>query len=449
MIALELASDHREAPVVWAVFGPAVIWSFVGTGLYAWRARPESRTGRLMILLGFCWFLFTLDAANAPWLYTVGLVTGGLWGGVFLHLGMSFPSGWLDTRSDRALVIAGYLIFPLAFVPALLFAGPEELNCADCPENVLLIRPDADLAAILTGLGALVYAGLFVLVLRRALERWRESDAFLRMQRTPVYVCSLGTFLLVTAARAGAGDVAWWAAYIATGLMPFAFLGGLLRSHVSHLDHELAARMEELRASRARLVEAGDAARRRLERDLHDGAQSRLVALALLLRTARRRAGDDEELATLLDRAGEELRTSLAELRELARGIHPAVLTERGLEPAIQSLAARAPVPVSVEAPAQDAPARPGRERRLLRRLRGARQRGQVLAGHARLGDRRARQRPPHRRGRRRRRRRRRPRWRLRSARPRGPAGGARRHARAREPGRARHPPARPDPRRP
>ena len=76
--------------------------------------------------------------------------------------------------------------------------------------------------------------------------------------------------------------------------MPLAFLGGLLRSHVSHLDAELQERMEELRASRARLVTAGDAARRRLERDLHDGAQARLVALALLLRTARIRAPEDE-----------------------------------------------------------------------------------------------------------------------------------------------------------
>ena len=106
--------------------------------------------------------------------------------------------------------------------------------------------------------------------------------------------------------------------------MPFAFLGGLLRSHVSHLDAELAERMEELRASRVRLVEAGDAARRRLERDLHDGAQSRLVALSLLLRTARRRAERTTELAGLLDTAQDELRTSLGELRELARGIHPA-----------------------------------------------------------------------------------------------------------------------------
>jgi signal transduction histidine kinase len=132
--------------------------------------------------------------------------------------------------------------------------------------------------------------------------------------------------------------------------MPFAFLGGLLRSHVSYLDAELRARLEELRASRARLVQAGDAERRRLERDLHDGAQSRLVALAVLLRAARNRAGEDEELGAMLDRALEELQTSLSELRELARGIHPAILTDRGLQPALEALAARTPVPVTLDA---------------------------------------------------------------------------------------------------
>jgi len=101
-------------------------------------------------------------------------------------------------------------------------------------------------------------------------------------------------------------------------------------------------------------VEAGDAERRRLERDLHDGAQSRLVALALLLRGARARAEAGSELAAMLDRATAELQAGLDELRELARGIHPAVLTDRGLEPALQSLVARAPVPVSVEAPAEE-----------------------------------------------------------------------------------------------
>jgi len=93
---LELRSGHREAPAVWAVFAPAVGWSFVGTGLYAWRRRPENRTGALMVCLGFAWFLFALDAADAPALYTVALVAGGMWGGVFLHLGLSFPAGRLE-----------------------------------------------------------------------------------------------------------------------------------------------------------------------------------------------------------------------------------------------------------------------------------------------------------------------------------------------------------------
>jgi signal transduction histidine kinase len=350
VIALELGSNHQDAKTVWAIFGPAVGWSFIGTGLYVWRRRPETRTGGLMVLLGFAWFIFTLDAANSRVIYTLALVIGGLWGGVFLHLGLSFPSGRLSSALDRGLTITGYLIFPLAFVPALLFAGPHELGCDRCPTNLLLIRRDADLVAVAMAFGALLYIGLFVVVLVRSIGRWRRTTAFERLQITPVYTCALLTFLLVTVARAGVGEAAWWAAFVSTGLMPFAFLGGLLRTHVSHLDAELRARVEELRASRARLVEAGDAERRRLERDLHDGAQSRLVALTLLLRSARTRAAANRELEGMLDRALDELQTSLSELRELARGIHPAVLSDRGLAPALEALATRAPVPVTVEA---------------------------------------------------------------------------------------------------
>jgi signal transduction histidine kinase len=105
----------------------------------------------------------------------------------------------------------------------------------------------------------------------------------------------------------------------------------------------------ELRASRARLVEAQDAERRRLERNLHDGAQQRLVSLALALRLARERVSQEEDEALeLLGRADEELGLALSELRELARGIHPAVLTERGLRPALEGAASRTPVPVEL-----------------------------------------------------------------------------------------------------
>ena len=120
--------------------------------------------------------------------------------------------------------------------------------------------------------------------------------------------------------------------------------------------HEVErARMEELRASQARIIEAADAARRRIERDLHDGAQQHLVALALEVRLARSRAERDPHSAVALPRARAARGSprASAELRELAHGIHPAVLTERGLAAAVQALAGRATVPVEVlETPA-------------------------------------------------------------------------------------------------
>ena len=105
---------------------------------------------------------------------------------------------------------------------------------------------------------------------------------------------------------------------------------------------------EEVRASRARLVAAGDDARRVLERNLHDGAQQRLVALSLSLRLAESRLADDPpQAATILAAAREELAQALEELRELARGIHPAILTDRGLAAAVDALVNRSPVAVA------------------------------------------------------------------------------------------------------
>ncbi len=114
---------------------------------------------------------------------------------------------------------------------------------------------------------------------------------------------------------------------------------------------------EEIRASRQRLVEAADDARRKLERNLHDGAQQRLVALSVSLRLAESKLRDDPEAtAPLLAGAREELTFALEDLRELARGIHPAVLTDRGLGAAVDALVARSPVPVEAETEALPLP---------------------------------------------------------------------------------------------
>src|SRR4051794_13310096 len=114
----------------------------------------------------------------------------------------------------------------------------------------------------------------------------------------------------------------------------------------------------ELEASRARIVAAGDDERRKLERNLHDGAQQRLVSLSLSLRLAQTRLRTDPDGAEdLLEASREELAQALEELRELARGIHPAVLTDRGLEAALEALAARAPLPVEINGASCELPA--------------------------------------------------------------------------------------------
>ena len=137
-------------------------------------------------------------------------------------------------------------------------------------------------------------------------------------------------------------------AELATGpeLVNAAAAGAALAIDNERLKANLRARVEELRVSRIRIVEAQDHARRRIERDLHDGAQQQLVSLSLDLRLLKSKLNGNEAAAETVDALSEKLATALAELRELARGIHPVILTERGLVPAVAALAQRAPVPV-------------------------------------------------------------------------------------------------------
>lgn len=157
---------------------------------------------------------------------------------------------------------------------------------------------------------------------------------------------------------------AWGAAVVvqATTLLQLrlsrAMLGGRSRAEAERAARAAEERAEvaEVRAvrlheTRAAAVEAADAERRRIERDLHDGAQQRLVALGVELGVARRAAAHDPEAAArALDSAHSEVKEVLAELRDLVRGVHPAVLTDRGLDAALSALAARSPVPVEVDA---------------------------------------------------------------------------------------------------
>ncbi len=175
------------------------------------------------------------------------------------------------------------------------------------------------------------------------------------LQRSPIPVV-----LMIPAALA----CAWLAALAAqAGSLAMVRVGRSLLGSSAKAEAVEAARVAQARAAQAEgravqltqtrtaAVGAADDERRRIERDLHDGAQQRLVALGVELGAARRKVSSDPEAAAALEHAHREVKETLAELRDLVRGIHPAVLTDRGLDAALSALAARSPVPVRVDVP--------------------------------------------------------------------------------------------------
>jgi signal transduction histidine kinase len=446
--AVILGSAHMDHLAVWAGFNAALGGSFVGTGLYAWWRRPDNRSGALMVLVGFLWFLSPLAFSDNTVLFVIGSFTEPLPIAGLAHLLLAVPSGRLQTRYHRGLVVVAYLNASLFQLPGFLF-DDTTAGCPKCPANPLLVTANANLEALGTEVVRLIAVGTIALVGAELVRRSVKTGVY----RPLVYAggATLGAFALQFASAAESGDTALVMIYVAFGMfvtVPYAYLLGLVRGRLSRasavtelvealaraddarqslrdslaaaldddtltlaywipatqqyvdaegrravlpaagatlierhgeplaavihdpaadpdlvrtvggaaaltlenerLSAELRARVEELRASRARIVRAGDEERRRLERDLHDGAQQRLVALALNLKRARD-SQDPDETRRLTAEAVDELGAATAELRELARGIHPAVLTDRGLPAAVDALAARAQVPVEVQ----------------------------------------------------------------------------------------------------
>ena len=448
-----VTTSERDDDAAWIVLAATLGWGFIGAGLYAWWRRPENRSGALMTLVGFLWFLGSLESAEAAWAFTLGLAVSSLWLAALVQMLVAFPTGRVAPGLERNVVRLGWIaagvLSPLGL---LVVERPGNARCEDCPENVLNVWSNETAADVIEGLGLLVSVMLLGALAVVLLRRWRSFGPVQRRALSPVLwtgaaVAVVGLLTLLSLAVADEVtpvlDVVLLLLIIS---VPFAFLLGLLRSSLSRagavsalferlggvsardalaealgddtltlaywlpdqqryvdaegrtvvlegavteierdgapiaaivhdpalleerelvrtagaaaalalenerLAAEVRARYDDLRAASARLVAAGDAARRRIERDLHDGAQQRLVSLSVTLNLARKNVEPGSQAANLLDSAMTELTAGLADLRELARGIHPAVLTERGLDPALQSLAARAPLPVSVSA---------------------------------------------------------------------------------------------------
>jgi signal transduction histidine kinase len=435
-------------------------------GVVVWQLRPASRTGILLTAWPFTALLADLPTvfSASPLAVTVGYAASWLAAPVFGQLVLSYPSGRMHSRLDRALVFVAYGLAAVYGLAQVLFFDPRPQY-----DNTILVFYEHaiplthvggfDPTGVLHGLewSLLVLAVAFLAALVRKLVRSTPSGRrvvlplslaawFVAVQFIVQFVVfgepvnsytHTGWFWVVTiaslcvpvslaagllwgrTARAGVADLvvelehtppgsvrdalartlgdpslelALWlpergsfvdvngrpvtlpapgsdravtmlgptAAPVAAlvhdpvllerrALLMSAGAAARLALENERLQAELRVQLAELRSSRARIVSAGDEERRRLERDLHDGAQQRLLSLGLALQLARAQlAPDANGAAELLSEADAELRAAVGELHELARGIHPAVLTEQGLGPALTTLAERSPVPVTI-----------------------------------------------------------------------------------------------------
>ncbi|HEX6601197.1 MAG TPA: histidine kinase, partial [Solirubrobacterales bacterium] len=372
--ALILTSDHADnrGLVMALILGSG--WSFAFTGLYAWARRPGNAIGPLMTAAGFTWFFQALTASNNAWIFALGVLGQTLPFAILVHLLVSFPSGRLQTRLQRVAVGLAYVSTgPLQLVWALFTDPTVQSDCDGCPENPVLIGGAEGVANAISAVQVIGGSASIAIAIGLVIRNWRRSSAAERRVLTPVLATGGTAFAILLGqlivGELGASETFKQAAFIVSvavfAFLPFAFLLGLLRSRIGRAEEvssaltveneqltaELEAKVEELRASRHRIVEAGYAERRRVERDLHDGAQQRLMALTMTLRLARDKLdADPATSAELLDEAMEELAAATAELREFARGIHPVVLSDRGLAAALGGLAERSPVPVEIAA---------------------------------------------------------------------------------------------------
>jgi signal transduction histidine kinase len=375
LFVIVITSEVPAAPVLEAFLTVLVGWSFIGTGLFAWDRRPTNLIGQLMVCVGFSVFVAELTVSDIPLAAAVGFACNSFAVAFLIHLLVVFPGGRAQSRADRFFIGYAYLAGGLiAGIPILFYNPASDSDCAHCvTSNPLLIHDSLDFVNTwlntLSAVSIPILIALFVHLVRRT----RHVDAAKRRSQEPVWWAGGATvFLFAASLLTNLGpesgdydDIVWYIANVVFATVPFAFLLGLLRTRLSEadlvaeenvrLDAELQARLDDLRDSRARIVQAGDAARRKLERDLHDGAQQRLVGLALDLRLAREKLDEDPvAAAAMLDDASADLARATEELRELARGIHPAVLSDRGLEAAVESLAKRSPLPVRIDASLED-----------------------------------------------------------------------------------------------
>jgi signal transduction histidine kinase len=461
VVLLVLGSDREPSPAAAsAVLALVVGWAYIGSGLIARRQRPENRLGTVMVFIGFAWFATFLADADASLVFTLGTALESIYLLGFVYLVLSFPTGRLRSRLDRALIAAAVVLVTVVEMAWLLFADSRSQICSDCPSNAFEVTPNDGVAnALLQGQRS-VGVVLCVFTVALLVRRWRRASPPERRGGAPVLWAGSAMFAALAISVGNdifdhpLGPGPAWTRSLVFASIPIAVLAVLLQRRLARgavaglvvelgegttsidlrealgralgdpslelaywvpasaryvdsrghpvelpqpgseraatvveregepiaalvhdpalaednelvqsvcaaaaltlenarLQAELRARLTELQASRARLVEATDSERRRIERDLHDGTQQRLVSIAMALGLAESKlAADRPAVEPVLREAREALAVALAELRELTQGIRPAILVERGLAAALDDLSRRAALPVRLD----------------------------------------------------------------------------------------------------
>jgi signal transduction histidine kinase len=321
---------------------------FFAAGAVAQVLRPGHRVGERLLAVGVLHLLAFVAAcavaldpgqALAAALAVAGSLAFALGFVVLLDLLARYPTGehawaWV-AGAVRVAAAAAVVLTGLAVLGGERLPSPLGLASGPNPLHVAALGAAGSAIAALALLPVLGF-GLLVARYRGAPEADREQ------MRWPIATASIVVVGLLTAAAAeeALGPDVQAALFLTAGAaLPLSFLVGILR------HAEAAERLAAVEESRARLAEAADAERRRIERDLHDGAQQSVLALLAQVELTRAEAaGRDEAVAGQLRQIGDGLRRVHAELRELARGVHPAVLTDHGLPEAVRSALSRLPL---------------------------------------------------------------------------------------------------------
>jgi signal transduction histidine kinase len=385
------------APLLFLILDTGIGLLFVGAGAIAWRRRPTSRTGPLLVLSGALWVLGSYGPTEIMPIWVIGFAFEGYYDITLALLALTFPADRLSTPG-RVAIWTMLVAFVARSAGRILLFDPTRTY----PEfgggllNPFALVTDRTVYEPVEIVANAAIAASAVAVVLIAARRLLQKASLTRSVIGPVLI---GSTIAMVFAAYNSAETAWgtatgsvifevpenlagfvdWLIPASRAFVPIAFLlgtlrlrasGGPLATMASRLEREgspadvdealaayienpqlaalLRAQLDELRASRARIVAAADAERRRIERALHDGAQQHLTGVAMRLDEARRAGADADQLSARLADIASELSDAMHELRELARGIHPAILTEAGLGPALGTLARRSTIPVDL-----------------------------------------------------------------------------------------------------